>query len=342
MNSRKIFKGLTILLIGLIFLANTLGILEWSVWYNVIKLWPLLLVSAGLSIIFKERGLSFLGPFIIFLAIIVGVGTSYSGIDFIRETPPETKTLSREIIIEVKEPTVEDTLPDIETPITSESTSTTEPVIEPETPTEIMTVPGIKKAFINLKFDMGTLVLSESTDQLYECISKYSYKEFEPFEKYSHSGEDTYITIYHSPISGKIISKDIKNNWQLKLNKEILYDLQVSTGALNAECDLSEFKIDQLLIKSGASNINLVLPEYDSKIMIDAGISNIELSIPNNVGAMVMIDSGIAIRNLDNFTRENNNYISNNYNEAKFKTDIRIDCGISHIMIDYINISEDK
>jgi len=59
MKLRKIIKGLTILLIGLILLANTLGIFEWSVWYNVIKLWPLLLVSAGLSIILKERSFSF-------------------------------------------------------------------------------------------------------------------------------------------------------------------------------------------------------------------------------------------------------------------------------------------
>ncbi|MCK5768080.1 MAG: hypothetical protein KAH35_06890, partial [Candidatus Atribacteria bacterium] len=99
---------------------------------------------------------------------------------------------------------------------------------------------------------------------------------------------------------------------------------------------------DELSIESGASNINLVIPEYDSKITIDTGVSNIDIAIPNNVGVMLSIDSGIAVKNLDDFIKENNNYISSNYNEAEFKTEIKIDCGVSHINIDYIDISEDK
>ena len=51
MKANKIISGLTLLLIGIILLANTLNILEWSVWLNIIKLWPLLLVSWGISLI---------------------------------------------------------------------------------------------------------------------------------------------------------------------------------------------------------------------------------------------------------------------------------------------------
>ena len=137
---------------------------------------------------------------------------------------------------------------------------------------------------------MGTLLLDKPTSLLYEFISKDSYKEFEPFEKYSYSGEDTYITIYHSPTSRKSISKNISNRLQLKLNKEIVCDLHVNTGAIHTECNLSEFKIDELSIESGASNINLVIPEYNSKITIDIGVSNIDIAIPNSVGVMLIID----------------------------------------------------
>ena len=338
MKSRKIIKGLVFLLIGLILLANTLGILEWSIWYNVIRLWPLLLVSAGLSIIFRGKNLSFLGPLIIFFAIIVGIGAGYSDIDFMPETIPQEKILSREIISEMKKIPEEEILPKVETSTAPETTSTTEPVIESETPTEIMVVPGIEKAFIELNFDVGTLTLGESTNLLYECISKYSHKEFEPFEKYSHTAEGAYITIYHSRASRKFISKNIRNTLQLKLNKEIVYDLHVNTGAIHTECNLSGFKIDELSIESGAGNIDLVIPKYDSKITIDTGVSNIDITVPTNVGVMVMIDSGIAIKDLDDFTRENNRYISSNYNVAEFKTEISIDCGISNIEIDYIDI----
>ncbi len=104
------------------------------------------------------------------------------------------------------------------------------------------------------------------------------------------------------------------------------------------DCNLSEFKVEKLYIESGASNIKLVVPQYNSKIIIDTGASNIDIAIPKSVGATVSIDSGIAIKDLKKFIKKNNTYISNNYNESEFKTEIEIDCGVCNIDVDYIDI----
>ena len=84
----------------------------------------------------------------------------------------------------------------------------------------------------------------------------------------------------------------------------------------------------------------MVLPQYDSKIIIDTGVSNIDIAIPKNVGAIVSIASGIAIKDLDvdDFIKKAGTYISNNYDYSEFKTEIEIDCGVSNIDIDYIDI----
>ncbi len=338
MKGNKIIKGLTFLLIGTILLANTLEILDWSVWSNLLKLWPLLIVSLGLSLLFKGKSLSFMGPLIIFLGIIVGVGASYVGINFEGEIVKEVKTLSREIVIEVeKVPETETTL---ENEITPEIETAPETEISPETEVTLETKEylEIEKASIGLNLDVGKLTLGESTPLLYECVSQYRYKEFEPFEKFSHAEKEAYILIYHSPVTKKVISSNIKNNWQLKLNNKIIYDLSVKTGAIDIDCNLSDFKVEKLYIESGASNINLVLPQYNSIIIIDTGVSNINIAIPKNVGATVNIDSGIAVKDLDDFIKRNGTYISQNYNESEFKTEIEIDCGISNIDIDYIDI----
>jgi len=311
MKANKIFKGLTLLLIGIIFLANTLEILEWSVWSNIVKLWPLLVVSLGLSLIFRGTSLSFMGPLIIFLGIIAGVGASYMGISFEGEVVREVKTLSREIVIEVEKVPETEVAPEIE--------------ITPETEVALETKEYLKieRASVELKLDVGKLTLGESTPLLYECISQYRYKEFEPFEKYSLTEKEASILIYHSPVRRKIFY-NVKNDWQLKLNNQIIYNLSVETGAINMDCNLSGFKVEKLYIESGASNINLVIPQYDSKIIIDTGVSD--------------IDSGIAIKDLDDFIKRNGTYISHNYNESEFKVDIEIDCGVSRIDIYYVNI----
>lgn len=334
MKGNKIIKGLTFLLIGTILLANTLEILDWSVWSNLLKLWPLLIVSLGLSLLFRGKSLSFMGPLIIFLGIIVGVGASYVGINFEGEIVREVKTLSREIVIEVEK--VPETETAVETEITPEIE--TAPETETEVTLEMKEYLEIEKASIGLNLDVGKLTLGESTPLLYECVSQYRFKEFEPFEKFSHAEKEADILIYHSPVTKKVISNNTKNNWQLKLNNKIIYDISVKTGAIDIDCNLSDFKVEKLYIESGASNINLVLPQYNSIIIIDTGVSNINIAIPKNVGATVNIDSGIAIKNLDDFIKRNVTYISQNYNESEFKTEIEIDCGISYIDVDYIDI----
>jgi len=336
MKSRKIINGLIFLLVGLILLANTLGMLDWSVWHNVVKLWPILLVSAGLSMIFRERGLSFLGPLLIFLAIIVGVWTSYSDFGLIPEVIPQEKVLSREIIPETVQPLTKDISSEIEMPTTSESTSTNEQETERETPLKKTIAPETTKAFIDIKFDLGTLTINNSTSQLYECIAKYRHKEFEPFEKYSVSNGDIYINISHAPISRSFFSSNVNNKWLLKLNKNIIYNLQISSGAINMDCDLSGLMIDKLFIESGASNLHLILPSFNTKVMVDTGVSNIDIDIPGNVGTMVTMDTGIAMKDLDDFIRDNNIYNSKNYNDTEYKANIELDCGVSNININYI------
>ncbi|MGB6370073.1 MAG: toast rack family protein [Atribacterota bacterium] len=338
MKVNKIIKGLTFLLIGTILLANTLEILDWSVWLNLLKLWPLLIVSLGLSLIFRGRSLSFMGPLIIFLGIIVGVGASYVGINFEGEIVREVKTLSREIVIEVEK--VPETEVALETEITPEIETAPETEISPETEVSLETkeYSEIERASIELNLDVGKLTLGESTPLLYECVSQYRYKEFEPFEEFSRTEKEANILIYHSPVIKRRISNNIKNDWQLKLNNKIIYDLFVKTGAIDIDCNLSDFKVEKLYIESGASNINLVLPQYNSKIIIDTGVSNINIAIPKNVGATVNIYSGIAIKDLDDFIKRNGTYISHNYNESEFKTEIEIDCGVSNIDINYTDI----
>ncbi len=333
MKANKIIKGLTLILIGIIFLANTLGILEWSVWSNIFKLWPLLLVSLGLSLILRGKDLSFLGPLIILLAIILGAGAIYMGINFEGKIVSEVKTLSREIVVEVQKAPEAELVPEVKTPSETETAQEVESAQEAEVTPEVKESPKIEKTSIELKFDSGKLILKEFTPLLYEFISQYQYKEFEPFEKFSRTEKEANIIIYHSPVTKKRISNNIKNNWELELNNQIIYNLSIETGAINMDSNLSGFKVEKLYIESGASNINLVVPKYNSKIIINAGVSNIDIAIPKEVGAMLNIDSGIAIKNLDDFIKRNDTYISNNYDNSEFKTEIEIDCGVSNINI---------
>lgn len=75
----RVMDGIGTVLIGLVFLGNTLGYIEWSVWFVLLTLWPVLLIAAGISIIGKGIGqqwLRALAPLVIWAALALAVASS--------------------------------------------------------------------------------------------------------------------------------------------------------------------------------------------------------------------------------------------------------------------------
>jgi len=51
----SLFGPLLLVFIGCILLLNTLGMLEWSIWWQILRLWPVLLIAAGLELLIGRR-----------------------------------------------------------------------------------------------------------------------------------------------------------------------------------------------------------------------------------------------------------------------------------------------
>ncbi|MEL7668735.1 MAG: DUF5668 domain-containing protein [Actinomycetota bacterium] len=72
---RHLGEGLGTVAIGLVLLGQMLGVLRWDVWLNIIRLWPVLLVSLGLEIIGKAtraEWIRFAGSLVVVAALAYG------------------------------------------------------------------------------------------------------------------------------------------------------------------------------------------------------------------------------------------------------------------------------
>ena len=72
MKIRTYLRGIIIILLGVILLANNFQILSWGVWYELLKFWPVILIAIGIDLIFRKSSLSFLqilSPLVIIAAI---------------------------------------------------------------------------------------------------------------------------------------------------------------------------------------------------------------------------------------------------------------------------------
>ena len=67
-SRNSLFAGFTII-IGILLLFNTTGVLGWDIWQYVLDLWPLILISIGLDLVF--RGTKFLDALAVIFQVMI-------------------------------------------------------------------------------------------------------------------------------------------------------------------------------------------------------------------------------------------------------------------------------
>ena len=69
-----------LILIGVILLLNVLGVLDWSIWWSVLRLWPVLLIAAGLELLLgRTRWGALLSTVLVVGVIVAALWFTYTG-----------------------------------------------------------------------------------------------------------------------------------------------------------------------------------------------------------------------------------------------------------------------
>lgn len=70
LNSGRLFTGGLLLLVGVLLLLNSIGVIGWGLWLNLLSLWPLILVALGLRLIFRKGPLAILAPLVLVFMVV--------------------------------------------------------------------------------------------------------------------------------------------------------------------------------------------------------------------------------------------------------------------------------
>jgi hypothetical protein len=127
-------------------------------------------------------------------------------------------------------------------------------------------------------------------------------------------------------------------DWDIHFNREIPLNLKIDSGASASTLDLTDLKVVDLDIDTGASSTDVILPSAAgiTRVDIDSGAASLHLHIPTGVAARIKVKSGIASVNVDmnRFPRiDGGFYQSPDFAASANRADITIDTGVGSVDI---------
>lgn len=287
MKSKGGVGGLILIVIGVFWLLTSFGVITWSLFDVMIRLWPLVLIVIGINIIFRSKSYIRYITWGVFLVAIVlfGFYGEYgyknnvyfdTNSNFVQESSSETTSGKLRLQLgggNIRIDSIDDKL------------------IKAK-------VPDLKVRK-NVKFNSDNTKVDIDIEQKTDIINLNRKKTFD---------------------------------YRFDINNNVLWDIDIDTGAINGTFDFSSLKLSKLDIDMGVSNLNLIFGDNqdNTKVDIDGGISNLEITIPENVGVRVDFDGGIKNTNINGlgWMKIGDYYVSPNYDEAEKKLELDVDTGI--------------
>ena len=306
MKSGQLFWGFLFVTIGALILLAKFDIIffEWDFIWN---LWPVLLVLWGILIIIKRSAMR---PVV---AVIFGIVTGMMVYGFFSHTILHNFDLDRSYYIKERNIEEDDDKETYNVTYNSE----------------------IKKAVLDMEVGAGTFIIRRTSHDL---LTGYARGEFTDY-KFTTVNKNNVAYLNFSQKSNKYnpFDDDIKNRLDIRLNDNPLWDINIKIGAARALFELDDFAIENLTLKTGATDIDLKLGDKAerSRIDIEMGAANLKIKIPKDAGCKISGNMALMDKHFDGFEKSLNGiYLTDNFDEAEKKIYLEIKGAVASIRVD--------
>lgn len=308
MKHSNLFWGGLFVVLGGLFILKNIGVLYFN-WMSIFSLWPMLLVLIGVTMLPIKSGLKTLLTLIVLVITVALIFAKTNHWNFHHDLKwGYHDNWDREYYEDERWEKSENYF------------------YEPYDS-------NIIEATLNIEAVAGDFRIKKETDYLIEFdqdgnIGPYI---FSTNKKSDHQSLSLEIKKKHFRTRG------LKNNVEITLNKNPLWNFYVNTGAASVDLDLSRFKTRSIDIDGGASSVDIRLGDKHKKtrVNIDSGVSSIKVFIPKDSGCEIDTDTFLASKRFEGFSKVDKGlYQTENFSEAKNKIYISIDAAITSLEVE--------
>lgn len=245
--------------LGVVFLLNNLGILDWSIWAVLLRLWPVLLVAAGLDLILGRLSIwgSLLALVLTLAVLAVALWLSGAGLGVGRAARME----------QVVQP------------------------LEGVSQAEVVINPGVGTLHIETSKNPENLV--EGT------LGLGRREELETDFSVQDSTGVLTLRTERTSFGPSVVGWTGQRVWDLKLTDQVPLRLETDLGLGQIDLDLTGLTVERLNVDQGIGQTVVVLPdEARLEAKIQGAIGQTIVIIPESLEARIRLDTGITERQI--------------------------------------------
>jgi hypothetical protein len=301
-GNHSIFMGLLLIMAGIIIFLINLGYGSWEIIWQIWRLWPLIIIFIGIRIIWRGPSSQWFSYGFWFLAAL--------GIIILLLMNPKSDAGS------------------------AESGAFT------HTSVNRSDYPGVTAGKALIRFGGGQIILGSDTGEWLEG-------DFGGFKAHTSVKNLQNILEVDLKQTGRLSGdwwrhRDSEWNdnrhpirdfrWDIQLSPELPWDIELHSGGIKGDADLSGIPVKQLSLKMGAGDFNLILGDKSDNaiINIQSGASHIKVKVPGDSGVKVKFSGALVNTNIKNlgWISDNQTYISPDYEKAVHRVDIDLNMAV--------------
>lgn len=331
---KRITGALSMIVVGIVLFMNTTGNLNWSVWWEFLKFWPVFIISAGVQLMLSFSRTAkiiaeFIGFFLFLLMLfLAGVNTN-SGI-FANSNIPAPKMNS--------------SFPFIAFDNFNTNFEADGGIIRKSD--NIWKADQVDPSSLSLEIDhkVGVFELTDlATDNAYFNAMVTSNDDDDTFSLDVENKNAVIVAKLETEHAARFFWNSATPRYSYSLSPELETNLEISLGAGSGKINFTEANmVESLLVKSGAGEVNMdfavgALPE---KLDLEVGAGQMVLQIPAEAGFEIDYELGVGNISVEGYKAKsglgvNSTLKSENWESATEKIQIKLKVGAGNFSLNF-------
>ncbi len=207
---------------------------------------------------------------------------------------------------------------------------------ELRTETRSVEVKNAESVKVNLRLAVGELSVGGGAEEprLMEADFAYNVAAWEPGVDYEVVGDSGELSVQQRGLSEGVPTRNVRNEWDLRLNEEVPVDLAVQMGGGLGNLDLDNLALTGLNLDVGAGSTRVDLSGdwgRDVSAVVRGGAGQVTVLLPSRMGVRVNAGTRLGRVNADGLRKEGEAFVNDAYGDSDTNLEVDVSGGVGQI-----------